>query len=63
MFDRAGIDISGIRKAIAPTALTIFAARQADIPIVYLKMAFHPTCRRRRFGQESAPSPDHARGR
>ena len=41
MFDRAGIDISGIRKAIAPTASVISAARQARIPIVYLKMAFH----------------------
>ena len=40
MFDRAGIDISGIRKAIAPTASVIAAARQAHIPIVYLKMAF-----------------------
>jgi ureidoacrylate peracid hydrolase len=42
MFDRAGIDISGIRKAVAPTANVISAARQAHIPIVYLKMAFHP---------------------
>lgn len=41
MFDRAGIDISGIRKAIAPTVDVISAARQAAIPIVYLKMAFH----------------------
>jgi ureidoacrylate peracid hydrolase len=41
MFDRAGIDISGIRKAIAPTADVISAARKAGVPIVYLKMAFH----------------------
>ena len=41
MFDRAGIDISGIRKAIAPTAEVISAARKAGVPIVYLKMAFH----------------------
>ena len=38
--DRAGIDISGNRKVIAPTATVISAARQAGIPIVYLKMAF-----------------------
>jgi len=41
MFDRAGIDISGIRKAIAPTAEVISAARKAGVQIVYLKMAFH----------------------
>ena len=41
MFERAGRDISGIRKAIAPTASVISAARQARIPIVYLKMGFH----------------------
>ena len=41
MFDRAGIDISGIREAIAPTASVISAARGARIPIVYLKMAYH----------------------
>jgi ureidoacrylate peracid hydrolase len=42
MFDRAGIDISGIQKAIAPTAKVLAAARQAGIKIVYLKMAFRP---------------------
>jgi ureidoacrylate peracid hydrolase len=42
MFDLAGIDISGIRKAIAPTAAVISAARRTRIPIVYLKMAFQP---------------------
>ena len=42
MFDLAGIDISGIRKAIAPTAFVLAAARRASLPIVYLKMAFQP---------------------
>ena len=42
MFDRAGIDISGIQKAIGPTAKVLAAARQAGIKIVYLKMAFRP---------------------
>jgi len=42
MFDLAGIDISGIRKAIGPTAKVLVSARQAGIKIVYLKMAFRP---------------------
>ncbi len=42
MFHRAGIDISMIRAAIAPTARTLAAARVAGIRIVYLKMAFKP---------------------
>lgn len=42
MFDRAGIDISGIQKAVAPTAKVLNAARHADIKIVYLKMAYLP---------------------
>jgi ureidoacrylate peracid hydrolase len=42
MFDLAGIDISGIRKAIAPTANVLAAARQAALPIIYLKMGFRP---------------------
>jgi ureidoacrylate peracid hydrolase len=40
MFDLAGIDISGIRKAIAPTAKVLTSARHAGIKIAYLKMAF-----------------------
>lgn len=40
MFDRAGIDISGIQKAIAPTARVLASAREAGIKIVYLKMAY-----------------------
>jgi ureidoacrylate peracid hydrolase len=42
MLDLAGIDISGIRKAIAPTAKVLASARHAGIKIVYLKMAFRP---------------------
>ena len=42
MFDRAGIDISGIQKAIGPTAKVLVSARQSNIKIVYLKMAFRP---------------------
>jgi len=42
MFDRAGIDISGIKSAVAPTAKAMDAARKAGIKIVYLKMAYLP---------------------
>lgn len=42
MFDRAGIDITPIQAAVAPTARVLDAARQAEIPIVYLKMGFRP---------------------
>jgi ureidoacrylate peracid hydrolase len=38
MFDRAGIDISPIERAVAPTMRTLAAAREVAIPIVYLKM-------------------------
>jgi ureidoacrylate peracid hydrolase len=42
MFDRAGIDISGIQKAVAPTAKVLASARRAGIKIVYLKMGYRP---------------------
>ncbi|MCI0352979.1 MAG: cysteine hydrolase [Acidobacteriales bacterium] len=42
MFDRAGIDITGIRKVIAPIANVLSAARGAGVQIVYLKMGFLP---------------------
>lgn len=42
LFDRAGIDISRIRAAVAPTARVVDAGRAAGIPIVYLKMGFRP---------------------
>jgi ureidoacrylate peracid hydrolase len=42
MFDIAGIDISGIQKAIAPTARVLAAARRVGISVVYLKMGFRP---------------------
>jgi len=40
MFDRAGADISGAQKAIAPTAKVVAAARQARLKIIYLKMGY-----------------------
>ena len=42
MFDRAGADISGAQKAIAPTAKVLAAARQAGLKIIYLKMGYRP---------------------
>lgn len=40
MFHRAGIDISKIQAAVAPTAKVLLAARKEGIKIIYLKMAF-----------------------
>ena len=40
MFDRAGIDISMIQKAVNPTAKVLSAARQAGIKIIYLRMGY-----------------------
>jgi ureidoacrylate peracid hydrolase len=40
MFDRAGIDISGIQKAVGPTARVLAAAREAGVKIIYLKMGY-----------------------
>ncbi len=42
MFHRAGIDISSIRSAVAPTARVLATARSCALPIIYLKMAFKP---------------------
>lgn len=40
MFDRAGIDISAVRDAIAPTSRALDAARRAGVAIVYVKMGY-----------------------
>jgi ureidoacrylate peracid hydrolase len=39
---RAGIDISGIQEAVAPTARVLASARHAGLKIVYLKMGYRP---------------------
>jgi ureidoacrylate peracid hydrolase len=41
MFDRAGIDLSAVRRAIGPTVRVLQAARNAGLPIVFLKMGYH----------------------
>jgi ureidoacrylate peracid hydrolase len=42
LFDRAGIDISGIQKVIAPTSQVLTSARNAGVKIIYLKVGFRP---------------------
>jgi len=41
-FQRAGIDISMIRAAVAPTSRVLTIARATGIKVIYLKMAFRP---------------------
>ena len=40
LFDRAGLDISMIQAAVAPTAKVLSAARDAGIQVVYVNMGF-----------------------
>jgi ureidoacrylate peracid hydrolase len=40
LFDRAGINISAVQRAVGPTRKVLSAAREAGIKIVYLKMGF-----------------------
>jgi ureidoacrylate peracid hydrolase len=42
MFDRAGLDISLIRRVIGPIAKVLATARQKDVKIIYLKMGYRP---------------------
>ena len=42
MFERRGLDTSGNRAAVKPTARVLEAARRAGLRIIYLKMAFQP---------------------
>lgn len=41
-FALGGVDVSGIQAVVPRIAEVLAAARQADIPIIYLKMGFHP---------------------
>jgi ureidoacrylate peracid hydrolase len=56
MFERAGIDISVIQRAVDPTRCVIAAARNAGVPIVYLKMAH-------RSDMSDTGGPDSPHGR
>lgn len=42
MFDKAGIEITDIQQAVAPTRAAVEAARRAGIKVVYIKMGFQP---------------------
>jgi ureidoacrylate peracid hydrolase len=42
MFDKAGIDITGIQKAVAPTRTAVEAARRAGIKVIWIKVGFQP---------------------
>jgi ureidoacrylate peracid hydrolase len=42
MFERAGIDISGIRATIGPTSRVLAAARSQGVPIIYVAEAVSP---------------------
>lgn len=42
IFERGGIDISGIRAVVPNVAAALIAAREAGLPVIYLKMAFKP---------------------
>lgn len=56
-FQRAGIDISMIRAAVAPTRRVLGAARTLGIKVIYLKMAFRPDL----SDAGAADSPNFAR--
>jgi ureidoacrylate peracid hydrolase len=53
MFDRAGIDISIVRRAVEPTARVLAAARACKVPIVYLTMQHRADLAD--MGDEAAP--------
>jgi len=57
LFDRAGLDISMIQKAVGPTARVLALARDAGIKVIYLKMAFRPDL----SDLDASDSPNRAR--
>ena len=60
MFERAGVDIGPIRRAVAPIRNVLDAGREAGLPIVFLKMGFRPDLSD--LGPEDAPFRAHHRG-
>ena len=54
MFDRAGVDISMIKKAVSPTAAVLAAARHAGVPVIYLKMGYRKDLAD--LGREGSPN-------
>lgn len=57
LFDRAGIDISMIQRAVGPTAKVLASARLAKIKVIYLTMGFYPDL----SNLGSADSPNRVR--
>lgn len=53
MFDKAGVPITSIQAAVAPTRTAVEAARRAGVKIVYLKMGFQADLSD--IGAEDAP--------
>src|SRR3954452_13233591 len=41
MFDRAGIDITGIQAIVSTIQDVLAASRGVGMPVIYLKMGFH----------------------
>jgi ureidoacrylate peracid hydrolase len=60
IFERSGIDISPIQRAVAPIQNVLAAAREAGVPIIFLKMGFRPDLSD--LGPENAPFHAHHRG-
>jgi ureidoacrylate peracid hydrolase len=56
IFDHAGIDISSIQKAVAPTSRVLAEARKKNIKIIYLKMGFQADLSD--LGIEGSPNHD-----
>ncbi|MGE0239495.1 MAG: cysteine hydrolase family protein [Parvibaculaceae bacterium] len=54
MFDRAGVDILGIREAIVPTARVLAGARKSGLLVVHLKTGYRPDLSD--LGGEDAPN-------
>jgi ureidoacrylate peracid hydrolase len=42
LFERAGINLSGIRATIPPTARVLASARSIRVPVVYIKVGLRP---------------------
>jgi ureidoacrylate peracid hydrolase len=42
MFARGGVDVSAIQQIVPNIAAVLAASRKADIPVIYLQMAFRP---------------------
>ena len=59
IFERAGLNIGPIQRAVAPIREVLEAARAAGMPVVYLKMGFRPDLSD--LGEEDGPFRAHHR--